>query len=812
MKDNENNIRRVEEISRGLANVFEGMGTIPGMYDIRMEKSEALCRAIPEQIASGIVRIAVVGVIKSGKTTFVNSMLGSDMLKRGAGLATSIVTRVRKGEGPRARIMFKSWDEINREIAEALMFLPDMKLPGPPDLENNETSTFDLRRKRDRELLKAAALGLHSSLSVTEKGIRPESLIISQAVEGYDAVKDYVQADPAVATFGPGEFERHRDFTGNAANALFVRDVLLEIPGDSAISSHAEMADCQGSDSTVPSHTLHIQEYLNFANLLIYIISSRTGLREADLRFLNQIRSMGLLDNVIFVVNADIGEHENLAELRELEKSIAQGVGYFVENPRIHTFPALLSLFEDTLSSLTARDGARLSQWKREREIFEYCRTRGSDFKSDLDDLIERNYRNVILKNHVHRLKTLSIDAKRRSRVFKELLSSDIERARDTVKRLHELQAGSKQFEARMDESVENTVKRLKKSISRAIHKFFDPYADGHAMEARRFILNYHIYDDKYDKVAVESGFANALYNMFQDFRVAVDRFIATGFAPGAAGFIRIQEKAMEDAFQNIDSLLPQENPDICNINSWYYFKESYFKESYSKESYFKESGTGVQKHEKTSPLEINTVPDISGTGVNLHERRPATPDHGNNVSISTVKDREKLSPLDINAVKRILGVEAPTILFSCSYGSGIKADALARLCFYTAMGALGKVLNLFTKPANATSLKEASKKIRRDALLSLGAFLKNYGHRLEKDYFDPLIEAVARDSKEKIANLLYINQVDGDKLQHLISADTVEKSRNMEHLEELERDIDGWDRDIRLLESGKISASLLKP
>ena len=71
------------------------------------------------QLSEEIIRVAVVGPIKSGKSTFTNSVLKGDYLKRGAGVVTSIVTRVRRGKILVAKLFFKSWDEVNAEVDQA---------------------------------------------------------------------------------------------------------------------------------------------------------------------------------------------------------------------------------------------------------------------------------------------------------------------------------------------------------------------------------------------------------------------------------------------------------------------------------------------------------------------------------------------------------------------------------------------------------------------------------------------------------------------------------------------------------------------
>src|SRR5512146_1229065 len=86
-------------------------------------------------------RLAVVGAVKSGKSTMINALVGQDLLRRGAGILTAMITRVQPGEEPRAVLQFKEWSEINGEIHRALGLLPSSRLlerAGPLDLEQME--------------------------------------------------------------------------------------------------------------------------------------------------------------------------------------------------------------------------------------------------------------------------------------------------------------------------------------------------------------------------------------------------------------------------------------------------------------------------------------------------------------------------------------------------------------------------------------------------------------------------------------------------------------------------------------------------
>ena len=134
------------QIGDEFLSLFSQARMIPGMADNAFAAWSETCENLNRQLAEEVLRIAVVGPIKSGKSTFANSLLGGDYLKRGAGVVTSFVTKVRKGPELNATLVFKSWDEINADIKQALLFFPDETLRSTAD-------NFDLRRKEDRQTL-----------------------------------------------------------------------------------------------------------------------------------------------------------------------------------------------------------------------------------------------------------------------------------------------------------------------------------------------------------------------------------------------------------------------------------------------------------------------------------------------------------------------------------------------------------------------------------------------------------------------------------------------------------------------------------
>lgn len=114
----------IEKLVADTLSVIDSLATVSKHSDKSLVESRQLCSKIPSYISEGILRVAVVGVIKSGKSTFINAMSGRELVQRGAGVVTSITTRIRKGKKNRAIIHLKSWDDINSEIESCLELFP----------------------------------------------------------------------------------------------------------------------------------------------------------------------------------------------------------------------------------------------------------------------------------------------------------------------------------------------------------------------------------------------------------------------------------------------------------------------------------------------------------------------------------------------------------------------------------------------------------------------------------------------------------------------------------------------------------------
>jgi len=707
----------IQKITKNISLALEGMKEIPGMYDEKVDIKNKICAAIPEKIKSGIIKIAVVGTIKSGKSTFVNSFLNQDLLKRGAGVSTSIVTKVRKGKKPKTCVFFKSWDEINQEIEKAILCFPDFFLKS---LNINQKS-FDLRRKRDQELLKSVKDRISSDILAAKKEIASELLIITHALEGYEYIKDIVKADPFCLHFDKENIDHHKKFTSNNSLAFFVKKVLLYVVSNT-LGPQVEIADCQGSDSTNPIHMAEIQNYLISANMIIYIITSRTGLRQADIKFLKIIQDMGLINNIFFVVNFDISEHESLDSLLYVENKIIQELTYIKEKPEVYTISSLYNLFKKIGSDISLKDKKRFNYWKMEKDFIKYSNKMNKKFNIRIKHKLNKDRELILVANHIQIIRKIVFSAEKRINSFKNFLSENILDAEKIAKKFSNMQKKVVKFQLGMENLTKGNIKVLTTEIEKDFEKFFHKSYGKASQKIKKFIQEYSIDFEKYEKEILKKGFNNSVYFMFQDFRFAMDCFLAQQFNPKIIFFIKEQEQKIEDHFKSLY--------ESYNINP---FKESLFF---------------VEKKQKQFKADINIV--------------------------------------DVQFIKTILGLTLPNILFTTRYSAGIRVEAIAKLGIYSIGDILLRILRIGKKPAGIAALKAVSIRIKKEFLRSSLIHISEYSDHIKNEYILALLIGVARDFNEKIIKRFKFCDIEIKKNNKLMLLKEEERKKQKDNIESL--------------------------
>jgi len=712
-------INSIEKTVNDILTILQLIEEVPQMSDSSFNDYQTICRRIPKSISEGRLKIAVAGVIKSGKSTFVNSLVGKELLQRGAGVVTSITTRIRKGRKNQANLYFKSWDDINLQLQKALLLFPDNGLEiGSLEIGGSETgilNDFDIRRKKDREYLKKVYQTLSSDFPVTKDGIRPENLLIQYALQGFDTCRDFVQADDTIICFKSKNFDKYKAYTSDPSKAFYLKDVCLDLFG-SVIDPNIEIADCQGADSTDPAQLAKVLAYLESSNLIIYCISSRTGLRESDIGFLKQIKNLGLLDNILFINNCDLTEHENLDDLIKIENSIRDNLGFLEIQPRIFSISSLYNLFLKLESKLSKKDLSRLRLWQEEKKMVQYCDLKSDEFNIFFQQVIDKYRYKFLISNHLKRLAAIMAQLDQRTDIFLDLLSSDKLKEEKALVTLDNSYQNASRLEAIVANSIPSAVSGLSDEINLNIKKAFVQDQIGILKKAQEFIRTASIDVEQYRTITKESGFNQILYLMFQDFKRKLDMYVIENVKPELKRFVKAQEERIASFFQ---SLFDSYKIDLI--------KPDHFSEF-------------------------------------------------DNVSKLIQAQSNFISSVDIDKIKKIVDLQLPVRIFEAKYTHRIKANIVTGFCLQIVSQILSSLSNKRSLFSFSPGLEKAALKIKKENQTVIKDQFEQYHINLRTDYFLPLIEAATRDFKEKIDERFNLYHSFKKEIEHLFSLKHSEK------------------------------------
>ncbi len=534
--------QKLLDINKDALSLFESAARIPGANLKNLDSWENTCRKIESRISDEILRIAVVGPVKSGKSTFVNSLFKGDYVKRGAGIVTSIVTRIRKGSFLAATLFFKSAKEINDEIKRSMVLFP---LGG-----FSEKHEFDILKEEDRKELAKALDSLSRDILITKDTRNRDGVILSSFLKGYDKVKDIISDKRVVRRFEGDDFHLHKPFTGDDSLAIYLTDIELTI-NTGEFDKDIEIADCQGSDSPNPHHLVMIQEYLLKTHLIVYVISSRTGLRQADIKFLSIIRKMGILENLIFLINFDFGEHDTMDDVKNFLEKTGEELGLIHENPEIFTFSALFNLFKSGEKELSVKDSLRLAQWKGEKSFADFSDNETKRFQEEINKKLTDERYSLLLKNHMGRLDAIIRGFGHWVALSRDILTKDAFGADEITKGLGHHKKKMERIKSMIKTTLDGGVREITGDLKSHADRFFDTKS-GLPARLIKYLNDYSVDFDEYKNHIPENGFSDALYLMFQDVKKAVDAFMAETVNPEVIKFLKEEEKKIKDHFEGI--------------------------------------------------------------------------------------------------------------------------------------------------------------------------------------------------------------------------------------------------------------------
>lgn len=683
------------DINQDLRLFIRKAESIDGVSHDPLEAWKATTNTIHRQLAEEMIRVAVVGSIKSGKSTLVNSLFGGDYLKRGAGVVTSIVTKIRPGTSMKAKLEFKTWDDVNTDMSQALILFSS----SPHESRDGQ---FDINREEDRVRLQEDVSGLNAGRLISEDARDPNSVLILEYLKGYERIKNLVSFEPKTHVFEEGEFYRQKEFVGEESLAVYLKDIVLTLALPKGFGENIEIADCQGSDSPNPLHLTMIQDYLLSAHLIIYVLSSRTGLRQSDIKFLNIIKKMGLLKNIFFVVNCDLSEHENLTGMMKLVERARDELGMIVPDPQVFAFSALHNLFNDLAQkkdALSRKDLLRLEQWREDADMVAFSK-RGTDgFMQAVVRKISEDRFRLLLQTNLERISTMASGMRDWAQINHDLLRRDAGEIKAAFAEMEKRRKASDQVTSVIKDTLDGTTEKLKRELRDDVDRFFDLQYGDTVQAIIQFVESYNISAKDYEGDLQTSGFLSTLYRIFQNMREATNRFMAESTNPKLVDFVRIGEEKIKDLADQVSgpySLMIQD---------------------------------AVDQHRRTAEK----------LGIRLQQSSFTPP----------------RSP-EIDLVKSDARLTIPPLITTMRYSARIKTEAILRLGIYNTMEAVRKLLRKRVGgdlDSAIRSLEDSVRRIKEQLRESITAHLMDYRENLKYQYLFKLVDAMSSNLYESLVD-----------------------------------------------------------
>lgn len=738
----------VLQLNSEVSALFRNAKSIPGLEDLSFGDWEKTCAALPRQIDEETIRVAVVGPIKSGKSTFLNCLLKGDYLKRGAGVVTSIVTRVRAGDRLKATLFYKSWEEVNEDIQQALVLFPS------PNWRSAE-GPFDLRRDKERSELRQALNALNAEQRISDDARNRNMVLLSCYLQGYDAVSRFLSDQQKTTHYEAERFLEHWNFSGNESLAVYLKDIQLEIHSE-AIGSNIEIADCQGSDSSNPLHLAMIQDYLRQANLLVYVISSRTGLRRADINFLSMIKKMGILDNILFILNCDFSEHQSIEDLKALAAQVGGELALIKPHPDLYAFSALFNLFSDMEERLAAKDRRRLEHWKTDTEMVAFSERDTRRFASAFNETLVRKRYALLFENHIERLNSIVNGMANWVGINRDIISRDAASAREVAERIRKHQLRFDQILSALQSSLSGTVPKVRQEVGADVNRFFDTGSGGAIKAINAFVAGYPFTPESCMETLRVAGFSQTLYKVFQEFKQALDRFITEQLNPEIIRFVAGEELKVRQALQAIadpyESLIEDAHTEFSSL--------------------------------------------MGRLGISIEGRKP---------------DRTRVPNME--SLMHRAGIRMPSLSGTIGYTARIRTEAILRHGFYRVVTGFKKMLKkpVVNGEEDLRALKESMARIKRETLQALAFHLKDYQENLKFKYLFLLAETAAERLSQAVAEQLQAYSADFGALGDRLSSTREDKERAAGVLSEMnarcrriEEELGRLKQDVSVASSGR--------
>jgi hypothetical protein len=369
-------------------------------------------------------------------------------------------------------------------------------------------------------------------------------LLVKSFLEGFDLLQDKLPATGILPLAGP-DLARHRDLVTREATAVYLKDVLLTLPFPWPAEG-LELGDCQGSDSPFPQHLAQVLAYLIKSDVVLYVISSRVGLRQADFQFLGELKRMGLIPHILALLNLDLGEHTSYEEVVRIRDRVTQELTSWQPDPRVYAFSALKLLLDRRQTrgeSLDPREGAFLQVWATVPEAAGFSDAEAGRFNRDLQATLADLRTRRLAGGSLAQVQMVARGLREQLELTGDLLARGLDAIKELETRLEARRQPLKATMATLSQTMEGAANRLKKALRTRVDRLLDRHSGQVGQDLGDFIQNFA---PDWSSLAPPTGapaFRPVLYQLFQDFAKAVAHHLTVEVNIALVEFIREQEE-----------------------------------------------------------------------------------------------------------------------------------------------------------------------------------------------------------------------------------------------------------------------------
>jgi hypothetical protein len=312
------------------------------------------------------------------------------------------------------------------------------------------------------------------------------------------------------------------------------------------------------------------------------------------------------------------------------------------------------------------------------------------------------------------------------------IIANEADNANEIIEKVKYHQDRIDHIKSIIKNTLDGGIQKIKNELKADIDRFFDARHGEILKDIKEFIRSYQISYHKYEDTLRAAGFSNTLYIVFQEFKQALDTFMAETINPEVIRFVREKESQIKERLDSIADPFDALMKDAI-----------------------------VEYKRMTGSFGVSYLPE----------------------------NKKRMDLPDINPIKDVAGLTIPPAVASMRYSARIKTEAVMRLGFYTVVKIFKRLLKkpiVSNKEDEILALKDGVLRIKRETERSIVFHFKDYRENIKFQYIFKLVEAVSNSHHQFLLDRFRAHVSDLSGIVELISNNRINKEQAFEFLKEM--------------------------